>query len=136
MPSSDVRSSETSAQNARDKNFQKFTCSKFRGSLISRFGRGSRNSRKFGPRENFPLYGMHLLFQHVAMIPEMQEKIKYRFLCRSHGDPVSVHCKCRGQPMFLFALHVDFILSLIHFISMGHFRVCFWQQLKCKNFLR
>ena len=31
MPSSDVRSSETSAQNARGKNFQKFTCSNFRG---------------------------------------------------------------------------------------------------------
>ena len=64
MPSSDVRSSETSAQNARGKNFQKFTCSNFRGFvflfsrfLFSRFGRGSRKSRKFGPRENFPLYG-------------------------------------------------------------------------------
>ena len=31
MPSSDVRSSETSAQNTRGKNFQKFTCSNFRG---------------------------------------------------------------------------------------------------------
>ena len=34
MPSSDVRSSETSAQNAQDKNFQKFTCSNFRGSYF------------------------------------------------------------------------------------------------------
>ena len=31
MPSSDVRLSETSAQNARNKNFQKFMCSNFRG---------------------------------------------------------------------------------------------------------
>ena len=31
MPSSDIRSSETSAQNARGKNFQKFTCSNFHG---------------------------------------------------------------------------------------------------------
>ena len=31
VPSSDVRSSETSAQNARGKNFQKFTCLNFRG---------------------------------------------------------------------------------------------------------
>ena len=30
MPLSDVRSSETSAQNARGKNFQKLTCSNFR----------------------------------------------------------------------------------------------------------
>ena len=62
MPSSDVRSSETSAQNAKSKNFQKFV-SKFSRFHISRFlfscfGRGSRKSRKFGPRENFPLYGM------------------------------------------------------------------------------
>ena len=31
MPLSDVRSSETSTQNAWGKNFQKFTCSNFRG---------------------------------------------------------------------------------------------------------
>ena len=31
MPSSDVRSSETNTQNARGKNFQKFTCSNFHG---------------------------------------------------------------------------------------------------------
>ena len=34
MPSSDVRSSETSAQNARGKNFQKFTRSNFRGFIF------------------------------------------------------------------------------------------------------
>ena len=31
MPLSDVQSSETSAQNAQGKNFQKFTCSNFHG---------------------------------------------------------------------------------------------------------
>ena len=31
VPSSDVRSSETSAQNVQGKNFQKFTCSNFHG---------------------------------------------------------------------------------------------------------
>ena len=34
MLPSDVRSSEASAQNARCKNFQKFTCSNFRGFLF------------------------------------------------------------------------------------------------------
>ena len=34
MPSSDVRSSEASGQNARGKNFQKFTCFVFRGSYF------------------------------------------------------------------------------------------------------
>ena len=64
MPSSDVRSSETSAQNARGKNFQKFVFrfSQFRilRFLFSRFGRESRKSRKFGHCENFPLYGMFI----------------------------------------------------------------------------
>ena len=33
------------------------TILKFSRFLFSRFGRGSRKSRKFGPRDNFPLYG-------------------------------------------------------------------------------
>ena len=37
MPSSDVRSSKTSAQNARGKNFQKFTCSNFCGFIFRGF---------------------------------------------------------------------------------------------------
>ena len=37
MPLSDVRSSETSTQNARGKNFQKFTCSNFRGFVFRGF---------------------------------------------------------------------------------------------------
>ena len=37
MPSSDVRSSETSAQSARGKNFQKFTCSNFRSFVFRGF---------------------------------------------------------------------------------------------------
>ena len=62
MPSSDIRLSETSTQNTRGKNFQKFTCLNFHGfvfhgSYFRVFGRGSRKSRKFGARENFPLYG-------------------------------------------------------------------------------
>ena len=32
---------------------------KFLRFLFSHFGRGSRKSRKFGPCENFPLYGIH-----------------------------------------------------------------------------
>ena len=35
MPSSDVRSSDTSTQNARGKNFQKFTCPNFRVSYFA-----------------------------------------------------------------------------------------------------
>ena len=38
VPSSDVRSSETNAQNAQSENFQKFTCSNFRGSHKERKG--------------------------------------------------------------------------------------------------
>ena len=46
LPSSDVRSSETSTQNARGKNFQKFTCSNFRSSYfrILVVGRESREN--------------------------------------------------------------------------------------------
>ena len=35
--------------------FSRFRILRF---LFLRFGRGSGKSRKFGPRENFPLYGM------------------------------------------------------------------------------
>ena len=38
--------------------FSRFRISRF---LFSRFGHGSRKSRKFGPRKNFPLYGIHNL---------------------------------------------------------------------------
>ena len=34
---------------------------KFSRFLFSRFDRGSRKSRKFGPRKNFPLYGRQKL---------------------------------------------------------------------------
>ena len=38
---------------------KKFTCSNvYSRFLFSRFGGGSQKSRKFGPRENFPLYGI------------------------------------------------------------------------------
>ena len=43
--------------------FLRFHISRF---LFSRYGRGSRNSRKFGPRENFPLYGT---FQDSVLVP-------------------------------------------------------------------
>ena len=46
---SNVRSSETSAQNARGKNFQKFTCSNFRGSYFRVLVVGREN------RENLDL---------------------------------------------------------------------------------
>ena len=36
----------------------KFQVFKFSRFLFSHFGRGSRKSRKFGPHENFPLYGI------------------------------------------------------------------------------
>ena len=36
--------------------------------LFSRFGRGSRKSRKFGPRENFPLYGIQPLNKLLACV--------------------------------------------------------------------
>ena len=37
----------------------KFQLFKFLRFLFLRFGRGSQKSRKFGPRENFPLYGIY-----------------------------------------------------------------------------
>ena len=56
MPLSDVRSSETTAQNTRGKNFQKFTCSNFRGFVFH----GSYFRVLVVGHENFPLYGTTL----------------------------------------------------------------------------
>ena len=73
MPSSDVRSSETSAQNARGKNFQKFTCSSFRGfvfhgSYFRVLVVGCKN------RENLDLakISRYTVLLHVALPPPLQ----------------------------------------------------------------
>ena len=63
MPSSDVRSNETSAQNAQGKNFQKFTCLNFRGfvfrdSYFRVLVVGRENRKNLDLAKNFPLYGI------------------------------------------------------------------------------
>ena len=95
---------------------------KFLQFLFSRFGRESRKSRKFGPRENFPLYGR----MNGRVVPcstsgpktssspeEETELVKFLLRCAAIGDPKSHVTRNHGILDYLLSVRNNHIMVLI-----------------------
>ena len=88
MPSSDVRSSETSAQNVRGKNFQKFMCSNFHGFVF----RGSYFRVLVVGRENRENLDLAKISRYTVLSSNsFWFYVRKRLDCESLVIPGSIH---------------------------------------------